>query len=127
MAEGQDGQTDKAEAVVPQKIHFFREIFDQGVVTQEILNHEYAGSGTQDDPYVVMWIPQTDPRNPMFYSQLKKWTLTVIVGMATLAVSLVSSAYTGGVEEMMLEFQVGQEVITLGVSLYVLGFAYDFE
>jgi multidrug resistance protein len=42
---------------------------------------------------------------------------------ATLAVSFVSSAYTGGVDQIMMEFKVGTEVVTLGVSLFVLGFA----
>lgn len=109
---------------LPKKVTYFRELFDQGVVTQDIFDYKYRGSGTQDDPYVVTWIPETDPRNPMLYSPLKKWTLTLIVGMATLAVSLVSSGYTGGVQEMMLDFHASEEVMTLGVSLFVLGFAY---
>lgn len=42
---------------------------------------------------------------------------------ATLAVSFVSSAYSGGVKEIIETFNVGSEVVTLGVSLFVLGFA----
>ena len=42
---------------------------------------------------------------------------------ATLAVSFVSSAYSGGVEEILTSFDVGEEVVILGISLFVLGFA----
>lgn len=42
---------------------------------------------------------------------------------ATLAVSFVSSAYSGGVREIIETFNVSSEVVTLGVSLFVLGFA----
>lgn len=47
------------------------------------------------------------------------YTITV----ATLATSLASSTYTGGISEVLTGFQVGEEVATLGVSLFVLGFA----
>lgn len=42
---------------------------------------------------------------------------------ATLAVAFVSSAYSGGVEQILATFNVGEEVVTLGISLFVLGFA----
>ncbi|KAL4806602.1 major facilitator superfamily domain-containing protein [Aspergillus unguis] len=110
------------EGPAPNRIPFFRKVFDQGAVTQEVIDHEYAGSGTEDDPYAVVWLPN-DPRNPMDFSPTMKWFLTGLAAMATLAVALVSSAYTGGVEEIQAEFGIGSEVATLGVSLFVLGFA----
>lgn len=119
----QERTADNIEPSVPTKINYFRLLFDQGVVTQEVLNYPYSGSGTEDDPYAVTWIPGNDPRNPMNFSSARKWTLTMTVAIATLAVSLVSSAYTGGVAEFELQFGASQEVITLGVSLFVLGFA----
>lgn len=45
----------------------------------------------------IEFIPN-DPRNPMEFSLAKKWTLTVLLAVATLAVVFVSSAYTGGCE-----------------------------
>jgi hypothetical protein len=59
----------------------------------------------------------------MNFSEVKKWSFTMLVAIATLAVALVSSAYTGGIEEIMADFGIGQELATLGVSLFVLGFA----
>ncbi|KAJ5385448.1 Major facilitator superfamily domain general substrate transporter [Penicillium concentricum] len=122
MADSEPYASEKIEPSAPTKIPFWRLIFDQGVVTQEIIDHPYPGSGTEEDPYAVTWIPN-DPRNPMNFSEVRKWTLTMLVAIATLAVSLVSSAYTGGLREIIMEFNIGQEVATLGVSLFVLGFA----
>ena len=47
----------------------------------------------------------------------------MVVSIATLAVSFVSSAYSGGVEAILVEFNTSTEVVTLGISLFVLGFA----
>ncbi|GFF65617.1 uncharacterized transporter mfs2 [Aspergillus lentulus] len=113
---------EKIEPSTMAKISFWRLLFDQGVVTQPVLSYPYSGSGTDENPYVVTWIPD-DPRNPMNFTEARKWSYTILVAIATLAVILVSSAYTGGVEEIQQEFGIGSEVATLGVSLFVLGFA----
>lgn len=104
------------------KIPYWRLVFDQGIVTQEVRDYLFLGSGTEDDPYAVTWIPD-DPRNPLNFSSVRKWALTTLVAIATLAVALLSSAYTGGMEEIEEQFGIGNEVATLGVSLFVLGFA----
>ncbi|KAL2869344.1 MFS transporter [Aspergillus lucknowensis] len=114
--------TSKIEAPESRSIPFWRLIFDQGAVTQEVIDHKYAGSGTLEDPFSVIWIPH-DPRNPQQFSPILKWFITMMAAFATLAVALVSSAYTGGVAEIQAEFGIGSEVATLGVSLFVLGFA----
>jgi L-rhamnose isomerase len=119
---GAKNASEKFESTLPTSIPYFRLVFDQGVVTQHIASHSYPGSGTEDDPYAVIWIPD-DPRNPMGFSPMKKWTFTMLAAIATLAVALVSSAYTGGIQEIEKEFGIGTEVATLGVSLFVVGFA----
>ena len=97
-------------------------VVSQSLVTRAVLNHRYPGSGTEDDPYLVEFIPD-DPRNPMFFSKSKKWLITLLVAFVTLAVSFVSSAYSGGMAQIMEEFEVDSEVAVLGISLFVLGFA----
>ena len=47
----------------------------------------------------------------------------MLVAVATLAVAFVSSAYSGGIAEVLREFKVAQIIGTLGISLFVLGFA----
>ncbi|KAG7420710.1 Efflux pump FUB11 [Fusarium oxysporum f. sp. rapae] len=100
----------------------WRLVIDQAGVTPEVLAYDYQGSGTEQDPFVVQWIPH-DPRNPQQWSDSKKWFITTAVAMATLTVSLVSSAYTGGMKQIIRDFHLSEEVATLGISLFVLGFA----
>ncbi|PWY81565.1 MFS general substrate transporter [Aspergillus sclerotioniger CBS 115572] len=104
------------------KIPHWRLIVDQSVVTQEIIDYPYAGSGTESDPFVVEWIPN-DPRNPMLFKQKMKWVYTIIAAFATFGVSMASSAYAGSIDQVIEHFNISTEVATLGVSLFVLGFA----
>lgn len=117
-----DNGIDGTEPVNTTKIPYWRLIIDQAGITPEVANYKYAGSGTEEDPYLLHWIPN-DPRNPMSFSPVKRWFITMTVAIATLAVALVSSAYTGGIAQIIEEFKISQEVATLGVSLFVLGFA----
>ncbi|OJD17080.1 hypothetical protein AJ78_02780 [Emergomyces pasteurianus Ep9510] len=125
MAES-DGDAEKNDVIEPacsKTIPHWRQVIDQGCVTDEIINYSYPGSGTDDDPFVVQWIPNNDPRNPMRFSPLKKWSITLLVAISSLAVALISSAYTGGALQIGQEFGESSIVVTLGVSLFVLGFA----
>ncbi|KAF1364755.1 benomyl/methotrexate resistance protein [Lizonia empirigonia] len=103
-------------------ISHWKMILDQGVVTNDIVNWEYEGSGTEEDPYAVEWLPN-DPRNPMTFAKTKKWIMAIACANSVLVVSFCSSAFSGGIQQIMIEFSVSQEVVTLGVSLFVLGFA----
>ncbi|PYH44289.1 MFS transporter [Aspergillus saccharolyticus JOP 1030-1] len=107
----------------PSKIPYWRLVFDQKVVTPEIVDYPYDGAGTEESPYVVTWIPN-DPRNPMNFKDLTKWLYTVQVSFVTLTVALVSSVYSGGMGQVVLEFQCEEEIAILGISLFVLGFAF---
>lgn len=97
-------------------------LIDHGAITQDVLYHDYDGSGTENDPYVVAWLPK-DTRDPQFFSRVRKVSITLTVAFSTLIVSLASSAYSGSVDEIITEFGVSTQVATLGLSLYVLGFA----
>lgn len=106
----------------PSRIPHFRQVFDVAGITEEVKAWKYNGSGTKEDPYAVTWI-ENDPRNPMLYSAATRWSLMMIVAMAALMVSLDSSAYSGSAGEIMEQFGCSEEVFTLGISLFVLGFA----
>lgn len=112
----------KGEMPASSKLPAWRMVFDQGAVTQEVINHQYPGSGTEEDPFEVSWIPN-DPRNPMDFREPSKWALAALVSFSTLTVALVSSGYSGGLVEIVEYFQVDKEIAILGISFYVLGFA----
>ncbi|KAJ5769645.1 hypothetical protein N7520_004204 [Penicillium odoratum] len=112
----------KASLNLPNSVPFWRLVTQPGVVTQQVVDHIYEGSGTEDDPFVVNWMPK-DFRNPLQLSNPMKWSITMVAAMETLVVALVSSAYTGGIVQIEEQFMTTTEIATLGVSLYVLGFA----
>lgn len=82
----------------------------------------FSGNGTPEDPFRVEYLPN-DPQDATTFSTTKKWLITTHQAVATLAVTFASSAYSGAVNDITKYFEVSHEVATLGVSLYVLGFA----
>ena len=104
------------------KDSFFGRVFDQGGVTDQVVNHKYQGDGTPDSPYLVDFLHH-DPRNPMTLSRGYKWTITFLQAFATLAVSFTSSVYSGAVGSIIEELHPSSEVAILGVSMFVVGFA----
>lgn len=107
---------------LPRALPFWRLLLDHSGITQDVLNHKYAGSGTESDPYVVRWL-DGDPRNPMNFPTWWKVMVVFSTAFATLMVSLSSSAYTGSIQSVIEEFHVSNIVATLGLSLFVLGFS----
>ncbi|KAK4123426.1 MFS general substrate transporter [Parathielavia appendiculata] len=101
--------------------HWFLVTHPSGV-TDAVLNHAYPGQGTAESPFVVDFLPE-DGSNPLQYPMSKKWIITLLQALATLAVAFVSTAYSGGVFEIIRYFHVSTTVAILGISLYVFGFA----
>ncbi|CAK7203538.1 MFS siderochrome iron transporter 1 [Sporothrix eucalyptigena] len=97
-------------------------VFNQSYLTQEVIDAHYPGEGTEESPYVVSFLP-VDPRDPQQFPMWKKWLYTLIMAFATLGIAFVSTAYTGGLAEIVATFHVSTEVSILGISLFVLGFA----
>jgi multidrug resistance protein len=87
-----------------------------------IVSHDYRGSGTEDDPFVVTWLDQ-DAENPMAYTELMRWGFTLLISSMTLGMALASSTYSGAVEDIIEDFDCSEEVVVLGLSLTVLGYA----
>ncbi|KAF3064394.1 putative transporter C36.03c [Daldinia childiae] len=105
-----------------EKLPYWKRQFDLPGVTPAVMEWNYRGSGTTDDPFIVDFLPE-DPKNPMKFSTGKKWGITALQAIAVLAVTFVSTAYSGGIGEVIREFRVDEEIAILGISLFVLGFA----
>jgi hypothetical protein len=84
--------------------------------------HIYDGQGTQEDPFIVEF-QNDDPGNPMNWSQLRKWFITAIVTFSVFAITFTSSAYSASANELIPDFNISTEVFTVGLSLFVFGFA----
>jgi MFS family permease len=105
----------------PRPSHFSL-VFSQTYVTPEVINYSYPGAGTEDDPYLVDWIPD-DPRNPYNLPTATKWGITMIMAFGALAVSLSSTAFAGTIPQVQQDFDVSPQLAVASISLFVLGFA----
>lgn len=103
-------------------ISLFRLVIDQQRITPEVESHSYSGTGTTEDPYIVTWIPD-DSGNPQTWSKAFKWTVAVIVAFECLAMAFTSSVYSGTIRELRADLTGSIDLLTAGLSLYVLGFA----
>ncbi|PYI02722.1 putative MFS transporter [Aspergillus sclerotiicarbonarius CBS 121057] len=59
----------------------------------------------------------------MNWSALRKWLITTIVTFSVFAVTFASSAYSDSADEVIRDFNISTEVFTVGITLFVLGFA----
>ena len=106
----------------PTRTSHFKLVFDQILLTNEVRNHDYPGSGTIEDPYVVDWIPH-DPKNGFHLSPGMKWLIVMICAFNTLACSFASTVFVGAFFQVEDYFHISEEVAILTVALFVLGFA----
>ncbi|KAM0449560.1 hypothetical protein ACHAO4_007582 [Trichoderma viride] len=51
-------------------------VFSDAILTKEVIEHHYNGSGTDDDPYIVRWL-ENDVLDPKNYSLVVKWSRDV--------------------------------------------------
>lgn len=89
---------------------------------EKTLIGSYAGAGSEASPYLVKFA-DNDPFDPMNLSPGKRWLISALVAVAALIVTFSSSAYNGGILDLIAQFHISREVALVGVSLYVLGFA----
>ncbi|KAK5049853.1 hypothetical protein LTR84_003971 [Exophiala bonariae] len=115
-----EGQTPSG--VSSDRVKIWQLVFRVSIITSEVYSHQYSGSGTEDEPYVVDFLPG-DPLNPHNWETWRRWMFLSIVAVSTLAVSFCTSAYLSALPQLREHFQVSDLVITLGLSLFILGFA----
>lgn len=87
-----------------------------------VCNQTYTGSGTEDDPYIFDYL-HNDHQDAMSFPKGRKWAIAVFQSLSTFGVTFASSVYVSGIQGVMQRFDVSSEVATLGLSLFVLGFA----
>ncbi|KUJ21337.1 MFS general substrate transporter [Mollisia scopiformis] len=91
-------------------------------IRDEVLEHQWEGAGTHEDPFLVEFLPG-DSENPKNFSETRKWFYAITVTISVFVVTFLSSAYSGTVDELRAEFGSSTEVILAGIALFVLGFA----
>lgn len=81
-AEGRHANDNEGKLQPQKRATHWELVYDQTHVTPEVLNWQYKGLGTQEDPYVVEYI-ENDRRNPMHFPDWKKWTITILVAFVS--------------------------------------------
>ena len=76
------------------------------------------------DPNLIELDGPHDPLNPQNWTTKKKWIFTFTYGMLTFSVTFASAVFSTAIVPTSKEFGVSEEVMTLGTSLFVLGFAW---
>ncbi|KAJ4505608.1 hypothetical protein HRR83_008607 [Exophiala dermatitidis] len=87
-----------------------------------VCNDSSTGRGTTENPYIVEYADH-DRHDALNFSKGRKWAIAVLQSLSTFAVTFASSVYASGIPGVMQHFDVSNEVATLGLSLFVLGFA----
>jgi DHA1 family multidrug resistance protein-like MFS transporter len=82
------------------------------------------GEEEKKDPNLVEWDGDDDPENPQNFPARKKWMVTVVAGLMTFSVTFASSVFSTATTVTSQLFGVSSEVMILGTSLFVLGFAF---
>lgn len=74
----------------------------------------------QVDANLVDWDGPDDPENPQNFSVLRKWMITLNMGVMAFCATFSSSVFSTATMATASEFDVSQEVMTLGTSVFVL-------
>jgi hypothetical protein len=101
---------------------WIRSLFLPARLDDDVCNQTYPGNGTANDPYIVDYMHE-DRQDALNFSKGRKWAIAILQALSTFAVTFASSVYVGGIEGVEQRFDVSGEVATLGLSLFVLGFA----
>lgn len=75
------------------------------------------------EEFVVEFSGFDDPRHAQNFPMKKKVIIGAVLVFFSLAATLASSIFSAGSSAVGQEFNVGREVVTLGTSLFVLGYA----
>jgi len=97
-----------------------------GAVDIEKQSSQQAQKENQEqekDPNLIDWDGPDDPENPQNFSRGYKWFITIVLGFVTFCITFASSVFSTATRATAEHFGVSNEVMVLGTSLFVLGFA----
>lgn len=73
---------------------------------------------------IVDWDNEKDSARPMNWSTTRRWAIVVTTTLITFVVSFSSSVFFATLNEIADEFDVSKNIAVLGITLFVLGFAF---
>jgi hypothetical protein len=97
---------------------------DAEKASQDASNSEQPlGARDEEDPtyYQVSFTGDDDENNPKSMSTARKWLIVLVVSTTSLCVACTSSLYVGVYGQLEHEFHSNETVVTLGLSMFVVG------
>lgn len=104
------------------RIPLYQLVLSQDIITDDVLNHEWEGNGTAEDPYLVDWLHE-DARDPHQMQDWLKWSITLLQAASFLSITFASSALSAANPQIQQRFGTSTELIVADTSLFVLAFA----
>ncbi|KAJ5340897.1 hypothetical protein N7541_010021 [Penicillium brevicompactum] len=104
------------------RIPLYQLVLSQDTVTDDVLNHEWDGSGREQDPYLVEWLLE-DSRDPHQMQNWLKMTITILQAASFLSITFASSALSAANPQIQESFGASDELVIADTSLFVLAFA----
>ncbi|KAJ5555715.1 hypothetical protein N7535_008148 [Penicillium sp. DV-2018c] len=104
------------------RIPLYQLVLSQDSITDDVLQHRWEGSGTEEDPYLVDWLHE-DARDPHQMQDWLKWSITLLQAASFLSITFASSALSAANPQIMEEFGTSPELVVADTSLFVLAFA----
>ncbi|KAF4772220.1 hypothetical protein N7455_009060 [Penicillium solitum] len=107
-----------------------RTMFDDGDtydVPDALENNMGSAESTPDkekENIIVDWDGPNDLEMPKNFPAWRKWVITIMLGLMTICVTFGSSVFSTATKTTAKKFGVSSELMVLGVSLFVLGFAF---
>lgn len=104
------------------KIPIYQLVLSQDTITEDVLHHQWEGSGTDKDPYLVDWLAE-DARDPHQMQNWLKWSITLLQAASFLSITFASSALSAASLQIQEQFGASAELVVADTSLFVLVFA----
>ncbi|KAJ4397803.1 GTPase-activating protein [Gnomoniopsis smithogilvyi] len=89
----------------------------------ELRNYRPVDPEKGRDVYLVDWYGPDDPENPQNWSRPKKFFVTFEICFLTFSVYIGSAIFSAGITDVESVFGVSQVAATLGLTLFVAGYA----
>lgn len=88
--------------------------------------YQHAKAHPDETREIFITFAPDDKDNPRNWSKRRKWYITFFASSLNVLTCLCAGGYSSGVGQLVTEFGVSDEVGTVGLSMYILGFAIGY-
>ncbi|WWD00553.1 hypothetical protein V866_007487 [Kwoniella sp. B9012] len=92
-------------------------------IEPELLSSTNENRDSED--YRILWVdfPPHSPQNPLYFSQTRKYGITIVATLFTMMTSMNVGAFSIGMESLTVDLGCTREQAAIGLGIYNFGFA----